>query len=159
MAGQQPEQPAPQQAGGVKIGQLVIGVVLMLVALSWWGRGSSTTPAANTPPLTPAPVAWALPPGFGLWPGDEGVAFRWQDSSEYSCQLSAGPCWGMVVIPRDGCPSSLYVELTVADASGAAIAMANAALGSVAPRQQAKLVFDTFTWKAKRTTLAKVSCY
>jgi hypothetical protein len=80
-------------------------------------------------------------------------------ASEVTCTYSSGSCWGMEAIARDGCPASLYVEISILDASGAAIGYSNDVAGSVSPGQHAKLTFDTMEDGASKARLAEVSCY
>jgi len=134
--------------------RFLLGVALVLAACGSAGGRATIVPAAPRATVVPA---W--------WPSDllghEGdlTAWRWLKKSEFDCTYSDVSCWGMKVITRDGCPSSLYVELSILDSSGTAIGYTNDTVGSVAARQEAKLVFDTFEEDAEKARLAEISCY
>lgn len=134
---------------------------LFVIGAGLWIYGTlnshAAAPAAPVGPVTPAVAAWQ-PAGYTLAPDDPSIAFRWMASAEVKCTYSDGSCWGMEAIARDGCPVSLYVELSVEDASGAAVGFTNDLLGSVGPGQHAKLVFDTLTAGARNAHLAQVIC-
>lgn len=87
----------------------------------------------------------------------DGIAFKWLENVGndcYGCRY-----WTADVIPRDGCPSSLYVELSIEDRSGAAIGYTNDAVGRVQPMQRARMSFETYEDAAARASIAEVSCY
>jgi hypothetical protein len=65
----------------------------------------------------------------------------------------------MYVIPKDGCPSSLYVELSILDSAGNAIGFTNDTAGAVIAGQQAKMVFDSLESGAVKARLTDVSCF
>ena len=99
------------------------------------------------------------PEGFTEYEGDSQIAWRWLDfGSEYSCSYG-DYCWGMSIISRDGCPSSLYAEITILDSSGTNIGFTNDTTSGLGAGQKAKMIFETFTAGANTARLAKISCY
>ena len=114
---------------------------------------------ANLAPPTRAPI-W-YPAGFTAATSEQGgaVAWRWLTSTEVHCTYSDASCFGMYAVPKTGCPSSLYVELSLIDSAGNAVGYTNDVAGAVSPGQQAKLVFDTFDKTVKQARLSKISCY
>ena len=114
----------------------------------------------ETPMATQRPVAW-WPEGYNEWLLDQNVAWRWQATSEFRCTYSGidGRCFGIEVVTRDGCPDSLYVELSLIDANGAAIGFTNDTAGAILPGQHAKLVLDTFEMSAVQGRVTQITCY
>lgn len=98
------------------------------------------------------------PKGFNEYSGDSRIAWRWLDRGEYSCSYG-DHCWGMAIIAREGCPASVYAEITILDSSDANIGFTNDATSGLGAGQKAKLVFEDFTAGAKSARLAKISCY
>ena len=98
------------------------------------------------------------PKGFDVYSGDSQIAWRWLDTGEYSCSYG-DHCWGMAIIARDGCPSSVYAEITILDSSGTNIGYTNDTTSGLGAGQKAKLVFEDFTAGAKSARLAEISCY
>jgi hypothetical protein len=64
----------------------------------------------------------------------------------------------MYVIPRDGCPSFLSVELSIEDASGTIVDFAIDSVGAVGARRRAKLIFTSFDAAARKATLSTFDC-
>lgn len=131
-------------------------VLLVFVALGLWTIMPRTTARPAAEPTIEATVAPWWPADFSPFAEDRSIAWRWMESSEYDC--TADSCWGMLVIPRDGCRSSLYVELSIQDGSGAAVGYTNDTAGSVSPGQRAKMVFDSYEPGAAKARLAEISC-
>lgn len=151
-----------EPAAPKKKGNPLVGCAFLLVlggAGLWFLSGSGLGVGAPTHTSAPAAAAWQPPASFALAPDDPTVAVRWMDTAEFKCTYSSGACWGMEVVARDGCPSSLYVELSLMDATGAAVGYTNAVAGSVSPGQHAKLVFDTLKEGVAKARLTQVSCY
>jgi hypothetical protein len=96
------------------------------------------------------------PDGFSEY--EKGIAFRWLNSSEYNCSYG-DHCWGMLIVAKNGCPSSLYAEITILDSNKANIGFTNDTTSRLSPNQQARLVFEDFTPGAKSAQLSKISCY
>lgn len=123
----------------------------------------STTPAPTpsatrtTAKATPTPIAtkW-YPKGYSEV--QDGIAFAWIPNKKVSCPTYT-TCWQAYVIARDGCPSSLYVELSVENKAGDAIGFTNDVAGTVRPGQRAKLTFISTSDEQARAALAEVSCY
>jgi hypothetical protein len=65
----------------------------------------------------------------------------------------------MSIIAREGCPSSLYAEITILDSSGTNIGYTNDTTSGLGAGQKAKMVFETFEPGAKNARLAEISCY
>ena len=135
--------------------QLLAGGATVVVLAALLSRDPAPPPTATAAP-TPA---WAPPAGYTIAPGEPTVGWRWMDGKEFDCTYSRGSCFGVEAVARDGCPSSLYVELSLQDASGTAIGMTNDTVGSVSPGQHAKLIFDTFEEAVRKARIAEVSCY
>lgn len=98
------------------------------------------------------------PKGFNEYTGDSQIAWRWAERGEYRCSYG-DYCWGMFITAREGCPSSLYAEITILDSSGTNIGFTNDTTSGLGAGQKAKLVFESFTSGAKTARLAKISCY
>ena len=96
------------------------------------------------------------PDGFSEY--EKGIAFRWLKSSEYNCSYG-DHCWGMLIVAKNGCPSSLYAEITILDSNNSNIGFTNDTTSRLAPGQQARLVFEDFTPGADAAQLSKISCY
>jgi hypothetical protein len=86
------------------------------------------------------------------------IAFRWLNRGEFSCSIG-DHCWGMLVVAKNGCPSSLYAEITILDSGGSNIGFTNDTTSGLSPGQQAKLIFEDFTPDANSARLSKISCY
>ena len=65
----------------------------------------------------------------------------------------------MEIIAREGCPTSLYAEITILDSAGTNIGFTNDTTSGLGAGQKAKLVFEDFTPGAQSARLAEVSCY
>ena len=98
------------------------------------------------------------PEGFNEYAGDSQIAWRWLEKGEYSCSYG-DHCWGMAIIAREGCPSSLYVEIAILDSSDTNIGYTNDTTSGLGAGQKAKLVFEDFTAGAKSARLTEISCY
>jgi len=98
------------------------------------------------------------PKGFNEYTGDSQIAWRWAERGEYRCSYG-DYCWGMFITAREGCPSSLYAEITILDSSETNIGFTNDTTSGLGAGQKAKLVFETFASGAKTARLAKISCY
>ncbi len=100
------------------------------------------------------------PKGFYEYSGDSEIAYRWLDyGSEFTCSYSSAYCFGMYVIARNGCPTSIYAEINLLDSSKTNLGFTNDTTSALAPGQKAKLIFDTFTDGVKSANLGKISCY
>lgn len=135
-------------------------ITLVVVAVILAGCSGGASVHTPRPTVASTPVAAWWPSDFTPAPSDRTVAYRWLKAGEFTCRYQTGSaCWGMYVIARDGCPGSLYVELSLTDGSGTVVGMANDTAGAVQRGQKAKLVFDTFEEAAMKARLADVSCY
>ena len=120
-------------AGTPLRGRWIIGalvVVAVLIAIGTTRNGGTAVPTqrpGTVPAVSRAPAATVSrtaaatrwwPSDYSLVPSDPTVAFRWMKSSEFDCTFSTGKCWAIEAIARDGCPSSLYIELSILDTSG-----------------------------------------
>lgn len=137
--------------GGVLVGLVVLGLAV--------NRPTPFVPSVGVPSRTAAPAAdrW-VPAGFKTVPDDDSIAYRWLDENEFSCDI-ADRCWGMEVIPHDGCASSLYVELSIEDSAGTAVGLTNDTVGAVKADQKARLVFDNYETGGRKARITDVSCY
>lgn len=127
--------------------------VLAVVAIAAVGQSMREPP----PPL-PTPVAPWWPDDFTL-STDPNVAVRFMDQREFDCTYSGSRCLGMLVVSRDGCPTSLYVELTLLDSDATAIGYTNDSLGALRAGERGRLIFDVFDDDAADGRIADVSCY
>lgn len=100
-------------------------------------------------------IPW-YPKGYSEF--EDGIAYRWLSSGQFSCSYSSGSCWGMSVRSELGC-NSLYVEITIMDSQGNNIGYTNDTTSGLRAGQSAKMVFDSFEDNASTARLAKVSCY
>lgn len=96
------------------------------------------------------------PKGFTEYKGD--IAWRWLERGEFNCSYG-DHCWGMLVVAKNGCPSSLYAEITILDGSGSNVGYTNDTTSGLSPGQQAKLIFEDFTPGADSARLGEISCY
>ena len=119
-------------------------------------KSSSSSNSVTASTTKKVVLPW-YPEGFTEYQGDSQIAWRWLDSGEYSCSYG-DHCWGMVIIAHDGCPSMVYAEITILDASDSNIGFTNDTTSGLAAGQKAKLVFEDFTPGAKSARLAKISC-
>lgn len=122
------------------------------------------TPPPTRPP-TPAPTPW-VPDGFtelnveqfgfGDFPV---VAYRWLGPGEYECEYSGSRCWGLLMIPRDGCGSGLQVAVSIEDRAGVVIDFGLDSVGSVDEGQQARLIFHSFLADSYRVEVSDIDCF
>jgi len=100
-------------------------------------------------------VPW-YPKGYKEWSEDSSLAWRW--SSGGSCQLGDS-CWHVKVISKDGCPSSLYVEMNELDSGGNVVDYTNATVSGIGAGQTAILELSTYNSNSSTGQLTKISCY
>lgn len=98
------------------------------------------------------------PSNFIIWDENPNVAFRWLKSNEYKCEYGDA-CWGLMTISKSGCPSNLYVELSILDKNDVQIGYTNDSLSSTLPLQKSKMVFGTYQESADTARISKISCY
>jgi len=96
------------------------------------------------------------PKGYSTYSGD--IAWRWLEGKEYRCSYG-DHCWGISIIAKNGCPTSLYAQITILDGNGANIGYTNDLTSGLSSGQEAKLVFEDFTPGAKSARLSEISCY
>jgi len=65
----------------------------------------------------------------------------------------------MMIIAKEGCPNSLYAELSILDANDVQISYTNDALSSTLPMQKSKMIFETYEEDAESARISKISCY
>lgn len=87
------------------------------------------------------------------------LAWRWGIKAETNCSYSSGSCWSVMVIAKNGCPSSLYGEIKIFDTSDIQIDYTNDTTSTVSPMQKVKLTFDTFNKEASTAQIGDLSCY
>jgi hypothetical protein len=108
---------------------------------------SNSTQSASTEP------AW-YPSGYTeVQPG---IAFKWEDRQ---CKQYEDSCYTASLIAKNGCPSSVYAEVTLEDAQGSSIGLSNDTTSGLAPMQKAYLDFHDIYGNSKKAHLAKISCY
>ena len=136
-------------------------IVLFLFGSNSNNESNSNTSSSSTTESTTTPTfddTW-VPAGFTGYAEDDNVAWRWGTKNESNCTYSSGSCWSVVLITRDGCPSSLYGEVNIFDKNSIQISYTNDTLGTVQPMQKVKLTFDTFDDSAQSANISKFSCY
>ena len=117
-------------------------------------------PSIALPSQTPTPtVTTWYPKGYSLWSGDSDLAWRWIPHRKFDCTYSSGSCWGIYVISKSGCSSSLYAELTIFNKNNVQIDYSNDLTSAVAPFTKVQLIFDTFNDAANGGRLSQLSCY
>lgn len=99
-----------------------------------------------------------VPKDFEIWNDDPNIAWRWLEPNEFNCKYGDS-CWGMVIISKDGCPSSLYAELSILDEAGTQVGYTNETMSSALPLQKSKLIFETYEESANSARISKISCY
>lgn len=149
---------------GKKIGIGFAAFFVLTIILGAIGSGSSdssssssgTTVAADEEVVDTAP--W-FPEGYTEV--QDGIAFKWmtvaEDNASDAC--TGDHCWGAYVISRDGCPDSLYAEITISDRQDVQIGYTNDSVGSVEPGKKVRLMFNSYEASASTANLSKVSCY
>jgi hypothetical protein len=118
------------------------------------GYASKNAPSAASSKGTTPNLSWP-PSGFQLAGLD--VAFRFLKPGEVSCGGVGGVCYGMELVTLAGC-SSLYVELTVLDASGANIGMTNDLRSNVRAGERVIMRFSSYDVGAKQARVEEVTC-
>jgi len=144
-AAAKPAKKESSAAGGAVLLVLIIGG-------AWWffGRGSGGG-GGVVPDLQP----WTAPAGYTKY--DAKTAYVWVNPTASECL--GDHCWAMELVTRDGCPTSLYVELSLEDATGTSVGYTNDVAGVLAAGQKARLVFDSFEASATKARLTQVTCY
>lgn len=106
-----------------------------------------TTPAPSaTPSPTPSPA-----------PSSTATA---SPTATPAPTATIGPkCWGMELITQNGCPNSLYVELSILDEAGTSVGYTNDTTSALSPGQRAKMLFESFEDDAHSARLTEVTCY
>jgi len=177
------ESPVPHPKSG--IGNIVIvGIILLVVAGavvnyttggesvddSYWCESNPSIPAfsenCGKPILkksnqiksdTVQDSSWK-PANFEIWLDNPNVAWRWLKGNEFRCDYGDA-CWGMMIIAKEGCPNSLYAELSILDANDVQISYTNDSLSSTLPMQKSKMIFETYEEDAESARISKISCY
>jgi hypothetical protein len=102
-----------------------------------------------------APGRW-YPVGYFLAPQYPNIAGKWDHSPRCA---SGASCLGLYVVARHGCPNGLYAELNIIS-HGAVVSYTNDSLGSLRPRQIARLTFNVYDLPAgARGQLTKIDCF
>lgn len=96
------------------------------------------------------------PKGYSTYSGD--IAWRWLEGKEFRCSYG-DRCWGISIIAKKGCPTSLYAEITILNGNGANIGYTNDLTSGLSSGQEARLVFEDFTPGAASARLSEISCY
>jgi hypothetical protein len=138
---------------------IVIAFLSPLVFDVWYGMNNAdgTDAVAENPASGIVDgVTWP-PDGYKLAPDVTGIAYRWLEDAEFTCELTE-TCWGMSVVTRDGCPESLYVELAILDPSGAKIGFTNALVDAVQPGHDVRMVFENTEVGSHDADLGRFDC-
>ena len=102
------------------------------------------------------------PKGYNPY-GNGMIAFQW-DNHISKCQDAYGVpgevCWGMKVITQNGCPSSVYAQISILQGH-TAIDYSNDTLGGLEPGQVGELAFQAFESTTSQLTgdLKEIDCY
>jgi hypothetical protein len=109
-----------------------------------------------SPQSQPAQERRWYPTGYFVYPQNPNIAGRWDHSPH--CDYGAS-CMGLYKFTRYGCPNLLYAELNILS-RGVVVSYTNDSLGSIRPRQIARLTFNVYDLPAgARGQLSKVDCY
>lgn len=140
----------------------VIGGFLLLFIIALIFPSSPDTPVSTNNRVSESQktyddTSW-VPDNFTAYSDDSNVAWRWLKKSEYDCEYG-DYCFGMMVTTRDGCPNSLYAEITLFDQDDIQIGYTNESVGSVSARGKAKLIFETYQDGTESGRVAEISCY
>lgn len=114
-------------------------------------------PKATTTSSTSTTQPWR-PSGYNVYSYQDGIAFRWLESNEFKCEFYDW-CWGMEILTRYGCPSSLYAEINILNKGGANIGWTNDTAQRLRSGDKAILVFGTYENDAKMAEIAEITCY
>lgn len=134
-------------------GRVVVVLVGLVVLLAVVTNNRSDSRADPRAPAATVEANW-IPAGFLRSP-ESSVAYRWIDGQ--TCLLDS--CWGIEAIARDGCPSSLYIELSIEDTAGTAVGYTNDTVSSLKAGQRAKFTFENSEDTGQKARVTKVSCY
>ena len=103
------------------------------------------------------------PQGYEPFSGDPTIAVKW-DNSISKCQdqysINGEYCWGLLIIAQNGCPSSIYAEISILQ-GGAVIDYSNDVLSGLEPGQVGELAFTAYENTSGQLTgeLKQVNCY
>lgn len=142
--------PPPAKKEGSAAGGAIL--LILIIAGAWWFFGRDS--GGGGAPIVQDPV-WTPPAGFTRY--DAGTGYRWIEPAAGDC--IGDKCWAMEVVTRAGCPTSLYVELSLVDSSGTAVGYTNDVAGAVSAGQKARLTFDSFEASARTARLTQLNCY
>lgn len=111
---------------------------------------------------TSTDTAW-VPAGYNVWGADQTIAWKWEDSSSYTCNSYAtGGCIKAMFISENGCPTDFYAAINWLDAApnagGNVIGYQNATLPSLQALQPASLEFDDSDGTGKSAQMAEITC-
>jgi hypothetical protein len=143
---------------GIVAGFFVLSIVGAIGGASNSDSGGSAQSSSGTGVANSADESW-VPADFNIWSGDTNIAWRWGSRSETKCTYSSGSCWSVMVVTKNGCPSSLYGEINIFDSNNVQIAYTNDSLSTVQAGQKVKMTFDTLNEDADTAGIAKFSCY
>jgi len=144
------------QIGGTQEVQTLIAGFLTETAEPTNTPLSTSTPSLAIPTPYSQDSAW-FPMGFHQWRLEE-IAYRFIAGA--SCSYSTvSACAHYEIITRDGCPSSLYVEVSFTDDNGTQVDWSNATATSLTAGEKAQLEFVSFKQKATKVKITKIDCY
>ncbi|MDE0975556.1 MAG: DUF4190 domain-containing protein [Candidatus Nanopelagicales bacterium] len=84
-----------------------------------------------------------------------GLAFK---PAKFSVSAYNSYYWRYYVVAKDGCPNGLYLEVNITDDSGRVIDWTNESIQSLAPMQEARVVFKTYEDDAASWEFSDISC-
>ena len=131
----------------------VVGILVLFGGCAYlFGSSYNKVNQESSGEATIEDTSW-VPKGYTAF--NNNVAWKWSPDGSYKC--SYGRCIQMEVISKEGC-GSLYAEASKLDGSGNNVGYTNATTSSLAPKQKALLMFETYG-DFKSFQLAKISCY
>lgn len=133
---------------------VVLFIVVWLLSQDYSTQSESSS--SVTTPTATIDTSW-VPSGYNSWSDNPNVAYRWLEDDEYNC--IGDSCWGIMVIAKNGCDTSLYAEISILDKSEVQVGYTNDSVSSALPMQKSKLIFDSFEDSARKARLSKISCY
>lgn len=123
---------------------------------------TSTAQDSTDPPVTTADTSW-VPSGYNIWANNSNVAWKWEDTTNSSCNVDAtGGCYKAMFISQTGCPSGFYAAINLLDAAasedGNVIGYQNASLPALGAMESASLEFDDTDGNSKSAHMSEISC-
>lgn len=148
--------PIPEKSSTKAIG-CAFAVILVLLA----GVSMCSSLMGDSGPAAPTLSSWTPPEGYILERAGRGreVATKWFKPTRSECDRSGASCFGVSVIAKDGCPRTLYAEITILDSADRNIGWTNDTAQAVQPGEEAKLIFRTYEDAAHTARISEINCY